>query len=108
MPWVALIWIKSQAGIAGTVSLHVVVFGERHPRHVLSCYMDYSNATRTHLSATASRGDKRLTVSSTRSIQPTKWPSTESQVKALRDFGWELCEAVGAFQPTAYPETRAW
>jgi transposase InsO family protein len=29
---------------------HVVVFGERHLRHVLSCYMEYYNATRTHLS----------------------------------------------------------
>ena len=29
---------------------HVVVFGERHLRHVLSCYMDYYNAARTHLS----------------------------------------------------------
>jgi transposase InsO family protein len=29
---------------------HVVVLGERHLRHVLSCYMEYYNATRTHLS----------------------------------------------------------
>jgi transposase InsO family protein len=29
---------------------HVVVFGERHLRHVLYCYMEYYNATRTHLS----------------------------------------------------------
>ena len=29
---------------------HVVVFGERHLRHVLSCYVDYYNAARTHLS----------------------------------------------------------
>lgn len=29
---------------------HVVVFGERHLRHVLSCYIDYYNETRTHLS----------------------------------------------------------
>ena len=29
---------------------HVVVFGERHLRHVLSCYMEYYNAGRTHLS----------------------------------------------------------
>ena len=29
---------------------HVVVFGERHLRHVLSCYIDYYNAARTHLS----------------------------------------------------------
>ena len=28
---------------------HVVVFGERHLRHVLSCYVEYYNATRTHL-----------------------------------------------------------
>jgi hypothetical protein len=27
-----------------------VVFGERHLRHVLLSYMDYYNATRTHLS----------------------------------------------------------
>ena len=31
---------------------HVVVFGERHLRHVLSCYIDYYNAARTHLSLT--------------------------------------------------------
>jgi transposase InsO family protein len=29
---------------------HVVVFGERHLRHVLSCYTDYYNAARAHLS----------------------------------------------------------
>ena len=29
---------------------HVVVFGEQHLRHVLSCYIEYYNATRTHLS----------------------------------------------------------
>ena len=29
---------------------HVVVFGEHHLRHVLTCYMDYYNAVRTHLS----------------------------------------------------------
>ncbi len=29
---------------------YVVVFGERHLRHVLSCYMEYYNAARTHLS----------------------------------------------------------
>ena len=39
---------------------HVVVFGERHLRHVLLSYKDYYNATRTHLSlnkdAPVSRG----------------------------------------------------
>jgi transposase InsO family protein len=30
---------------------HVVVFGERHLRHVLLSYKDYYNATRTHLSS---------------------------------------------------------
>ena len=29
---------------------HIVVFGERHLRHVLLSYMSYSNGTRTHLS----------------------------------------------------------
>jgi transposase InsO family protein len=29
---------------------HIVVFGERHLRHVLLSYMDYYNATRTYLS----------------------------------------------------------
>ncbi|WP_425909806.1 hypothetical protein [Nitrobacter sp. TKz-YC02] len=29
---------------------HVVVFGERHLRHVLFSYMSYYNGTRTHLS----------------------------------------------------------
>jgi transposase InsO family protein len=29
---------------------HVIVFGERHLRHVLACYMEYYNAARTHLS----------------------------------------------------------
>ena len=29
---------------------HIIVFGERHLRHVLSCYADYYNAARTHLS----------------------------------------------------------
>jgi hypothetical protein len=28
---------------------HVVVFGERHPRHVLLSYMEYFNGARTHL-----------------------------------------------------------
>ena len=29
---------------------HVIVFSERHPRHVLFLYMDYYNTARTHLS----------------------------------------------------------
>jgi len=29
---------------------HIVVFGERHLRHVLLLYMDYYNNARTHLS----------------------------------------------------------
>ena len=29
---------------------HIVVFGERHLRHVLLSHMDYYNGTRTHLS----------------------------------------------------------
>ena len=29
---------------------HIVVFGERHLRHVLLSYMHYYNGTRTHLS----------------------------------------------------------
>ena len=29
---------------------HIVVFGERHLRHVLQLYMNYYNETRTHLS----------------------------------------------------------
>ncbi len=29
---------------------HVVVFGERHLRHLLQCYADYYNKSRTHLS----------------------------------------------------------
>jgi transposase InsO family protein len=29
---------------------HIVVFGERHLRHMLLSYMDYYNGTRTHLS----------------------------------------------------------
>jgi transposase InsO family protein len=29
---------------------HIVVFGERHLRHVLLSYMDYYNGARTHLS----------------------------------------------------------
>jgi hypothetical protein len=31
-------------------AFHVVVFGERHLRHVLLSYMNYYNETRTHLS----------------------------------------------------------
>jgi transposase InsO family protein len=30
--------------------VHVVVFGERHLRHVLLLYLNYYNETRTHLS----------------------------------------------------------
>jgi Integrase core domain len=29
---------------------HIVVFGERHLRHLLRAYVDYYNAARTHLS----------------------------------------------------------
>ncbi len=29
---------------------HVIVFGDRHLRHVLMCYMEYHNVARTHLS----------------------------------------------------------
>src|SRR6202008_1904272 len=43
---------------------HVVVFGERHLRHVLLSYKDYYNATRTHLSlnkdALVPRGVERV------------------------------------------------
>src|SRR5215204_542991 len=35
---------------AGVCLDHVVVFGERHLRDVLSCYINYYNAARTHLS----------------------------------------------------------
>ena len=34
----------------GTADWHVIVFGERHLRHVLLLYMDYYNRARTHLS----------------------------------------------------------
>ena len=41
---------------------HIVVFGERHLRHVLRSYMSYYNSTRTHLSlnkdAPMSRADE--------------------------------------------------
>jgi hypothetical protein len=41
-------------GTAGSIPRecldHVVVFGERHLRHVLISYMDYYNNARTHLS----------------------------------------------------------
>jgi len=36
---------------------HIVVFGERHLRHVLLSYMDYYNGTRTHLSFEQGRAD---------------------------------------------------
>jgi transposase InsO family protein len=36
---------------------HVVVFGERHLRHVLLSYKDYCNGTRTHLSLNKERAD---------------------------------------------------
>jgi transposase InsO family protein len=43
---------------------HVVVFGERHLRHVLLSYMNYYNGTRTHLSlhkdASISRAAERV------------------------------------------------
>ena len=29
---------------------YIVIFNERHPRRVLSCYVDYYHRTRTHLS----------------------------------------------------------
>jgi transposase InsO family protein len=29
---------------------HVIIFGERHLRHLLRSYLDYYNETRTHLS----------------------------------------------------------
>jgi hypothetical protein len=35
--------------IRGECLDHVVVFGERHLRHVLLSYMNYYNETRTHL-----------------------------------------------------------
>jgi hypothetical protein len=36
--------------IHGELLKHMVVFGERHLRHVLLSYMNYYNETRTHLS----------------------------------------------------------
>ena len=40
---------------------HVVVFGERHLRHVLSCYLPYYNTVRTHLSLDKDAPIQRLT-----------------------------------------------
>src|ERR1700722_7609467 len=44
----------TQNGLIGSIRRecldHIVVFGERHLRHVLLSYMDYYNGTRTHLS----------------------------------------------------------
>ena len=53
---------------------HVVVFGERHLRHVLSCYIDYYNAARTHLSL-----DKDTPVRTCRSINRTHPSATCSR-----------------------------
>jgi transposase InsO family protein len=43
---------------------HIVVFGERHLRHLLRAYADYYNRTRTHLSldkdSSASRATERF------------------------------------------------
>jgi len=39
---------------------HIVIFGERHLRHVLLSYMNYYNATRTHLSLNKDAGPSRV------------------------------------------------
>src|SRR5215510_12279586 len=39
---------------------HIVVFGERHLRHVLSCYLPYYNTIRTHLSLNKDAPIQRL------------------------------------------------
>src|SRR5215204_4509632 len=44
---------------------HVLVFGERHLRHVLACYINYYNAARTHLSLDKDAPDQRAVQSMT-------------------------------------------
>ena len=47
-------WQNSYARLIGSIRRecldHIVVFGERHLGHVLSCYMEYYDVARTHLS----------------------------------------------------------
>jgi hypothetical protein len=49
---------------------HVVVFGERHLRHLLQCYADYYNQSRTHLSLSKDAPAGRQ-IQSVGRIQPT-------------------------------------
>ena len=49
-PWQNAYAERLIGSIRGECLDHVVVFGERHLRHVLLSYMNYYNETRTHLS----------------------------------------------------------
>jgi hypothetical protein len=47
---------------------HIVVFGERHLRHVLLSYMDCYNGTRTHLSLNKDAPISRAAEAGTHSV----------------------------------------
>jgi hypothetical protein len=85
---------------------HIVVFGERHLRHVLLAYMNYYNGTRTHLSLNkdapmSRRGSGTLSVPSYpgRTASPIcsglSFRYTQRVLRTL--FGCQLRKPMGEF-----------
>ena len=52
---------------------HIVVFGERHLRHVLLSYMDYYNGTRTHLALNKDAPKSRAVEAAGRILSVRSW-----------------------------------
>jgi transposase InsO family protein len=59
---------------------HVIVFSERHLRHLLLCYMKYYNGTRTHLSL------ERMHRSRAPSIAPGTFFVAQSWAASITDM----------------------
>jgi transposase InsO family protein len=69
---------------------HVIVFSERHLRHLLLCYMEYYNGTRTHLSW------GKMHRSRAPSIAPDTFFVAQSWADSITDMpGFNLRQAHG-------------
>jgi transposase InsO family protein len=73
---------------------HVIIFGERHLRGVLSSYFQYYHKTRTHLALDKVSGEPPDTSSGSRSLSrasPSIWPRADS-ARYSEHFGRASCQ----------------